>query len=267
MKKFNNILLLFLISFLLFSCSDDNPTNVNNNDNDKDTIVTSSTHFNLQNLTILNFEEYSIDSQEVKVPNTTKMGKLEKIKSENIPSLNNIMGIFFDKKYDNDPKIYSYNYAYDSTKLYLEADIINDIVNFMTPNILDSMFLLPKDYYKIADNNLNSWNAAKITVDKTVESNGTTKNIKGTLNLDMLKTGNLKDYDFQNKKIKVQEYVGTINYNGTSTMTQDLLLNISVDMHFLVNSDYGVVKLWIPYTNINLVGMIFKFNGYVFNLR
>lgn len=270
MKTLKNILLSTLLIIGIISCSKDDPVNVddNNNNNNNDSLL-KSFNYDFKDLNNIVFEEYAIDSLSNILTDTKKIGKLEKLKIERIAELNNISGIFFNKTYSNDnPNIYKQNYAYDSTRVFVEADVINSIVNFMLPGGFDSIFLLPKNYYKIADNNLNVWNATTISIDRvTEEPSGTTKSVKGKLSFDMLKNGNLKDYNYKDKKIKVQEFVGTMNFQGKVSLTGDLEHNISVKIHFIVNDKNAIMKIWIPFSSIPLIGAEIKINGYVFEIK
>ncbi len=281
MKSLSKISLIAFAIFAFVACSNDGPTTSGGSNSGNgsgtgtggdSTKTTSLGAFDFKDIQNLQFIECFIDSLGNTIDTLPKYkGKLNKNNTVAIPALNNLMGMFLNKVYEGDNKKdeAKYVYAADSTKYYINGEVINSLVSTMAPMGMQLPFTLPKDVYmKVADTKLDKWDAFNQEI-KDFAISPLIK-LSGNFAVTVNKMPTIQSFNYQASKINVQEFVGTMNFKGTYTFVSGgspTDIDLKVNIHFLINNKLGIVKQWIPYTVINVSLIKLPINGYKFELK
>lgn len=239
-----NIIFIFLIALLLYSCSDND--------------TTSQTNTEMQPRSLSSFwifENYSIDSNNIE----KKSNNYDSVVVTGQKTLLDRVGtIFFSttKNYNGQELATSEYYMYEENqKIYMHSSRFNQFLQ--GGGQLGLPFTFKEQWVKVADMNDDDWKAYEDEIPETSFMG------LGTISGKLLITGEKKgkkDFYLNNKKFQSNEFYLNVSFNGNLKLQQALIpVNINFEQKIYIQFVNGiglVQQINLP-TKVQLFGFTF----------
>lgn len=284
MKSINRLLIIVLAAFAI-SCGSDNPVTPSNGIDDNrggnggnGGNIPVEGVFDFTNFMPINFIEYILESDGTEKP--VFAGKMVFDKTKKILNLGGAIGYEIDKKYNKtgnytpDDEDFVYIAHKGGKQFFIDEDVINSMVELMSPKDIDLPFELPDDtYYLLLDLDAPI-NQAKVIAEFPYQDDDLNPYIavKGKIILEMTRKGDQK-FNYKGNDINVQAVTASITFDGSyllkgRNIPSPTPTKITINMNFLVHHKMGIVKQWVPFNVIKLAeGIEFPLNGYQFKIK